>query len=39
VQVLPVELPGHGTRIKEPCCTDLVALSRQAVDALTGTFT
>lgn len=33
-QVVPVELPGHGSRMKEPRLTDLCQLSRQAVDAV-----
>jgi surfactin synthase thioesterase subunit len=34
VQVLPVELPGHGSRMKEPRVTNLCQLSQQAVAAL-----
>lgn len=34
LQVLPVELPGHGSRMKEPRFTSLCELSAQAVDAL-----
>lgn len=34
LQVLPVELPGHGSRMREPRVTDLCTLSCHIVDAL-----
>ncbi|KAF6261033.1 Alpha/Beta hydrolase protein [Scenedesmus sp. NREL 46B-D3] len=39
VQVLPVELPGHASRMREPRTTDLCQLSCQIVDALASSFT
>lgn len=37
-QVLPVELPGHGSRMAEPRVTDLCSLACQIVDALGSSF-
>jgi surfactin synthase thioesterase subunit len=34
VALLPVELPGRNTRMREPCYTDLCALAKDAVSAL-----
>ena len=33
-QVMPIELPGHGSRMKEPRVTNLCEISCQAVDAI-----
>ncbi|WIA33547.1 hypothetical protein OEZ86_006671 [Tetradesmus obliquus] len=38
VQVLPVELPGHASRMREPCTTNMCQLSCQIVDALASSF-
>lgn len=34
LQVMPIELPGHGSRMKEPRLTDLCQLSAEAVAAI-----
>lgn len=34
LQVMPIELPGHGSRMKEPRLTDLCPLSTEAVAAI-----
>jgi medium-chain acyl-[acyl-carrier-protein] hydrolase len=34
VSLLPVELPGRNTRLREPCYTDLCTLAKDAVTAL-----